>query len=226
MEDGRAVQLSLHHLLSSIFHLRCQIIRVHPWLNFPAWESGLQFWRNIRGGQPFAYRSQAAAFRAGRCGELSSTVGTDAMRFKRVEGLPAFAATPEGAAGRSNLANRAGKSVATRRIGDAGQCARLLKTAPAVKQNKGSQYIIPTGVLHYHIGNHYSDADEPDDGGDHHAARPAKRKPKQRSQNLPSIKRINWKQVKFQQDPIDVSDYSNISEKVRQAMIPSHGTTD
>ena len=43
MEDGRAVQLSLHHLLSSIFHLRCQIILVHPWLNFPALEFRYNF---------------------------------------------------------------------------------------------------------------------------------------------------------------------------------------
>ena len=136
MEDGRAVQLSLHNLLSSIFHLRRQIIRVHPWLNFLILESGLQFRRNVGGGHPFAYRSHVAALGAGRCGILSAAVGADAPRFKGVEGFPAFAATPERAAGRGEFANRAGKSVVTRRIGDSHQGSRLRQTAPAIQHNE------------------------------------------------------------------------------------------
>ena len=104
----------------------------------------LQFRRNVRGSHPFADRSQAAAFRAGRCGKLSSAVGTNALRFKRVKGFPAFAATPECAAGRGDFAGRAGKSVVTRRIGDAGQGAGLHQTAPAIHRMKTAMMPIQT----------------------------------------------------------------------------------
>ncbi len=68
------------------------------------------------------------------------------MCFKCVEELPAFSATPECAPGRSEFAGRAGKSVMTRRTGDAGQRARLRQPAPAIYQNESGHDADPDGL--------------------------------------------------------------------------------
>ena len=144
------------------------------------------------------------------------------LRFKDVEGFPAFAAVPDCAQRRGEFANRTGETFAARGIGHTRKRARLLKTAPKIEQDKGGQSIIPNGILHYYIGYQCGNAYESYDDGDHHAARPAKRKPQERPQDLSAIKRENWKQVEFQQDYIDVSKYDEISIKARHTIGPLH----
>ena len=50
---------------------------------------------------------------------------------------------------------------------------------------------------------------EADNGGDQQAPRSSQDKPKQRTQYLPAVQRINGKDVEYQQPDIDIKDCAN-----------------
>ena len=77
------------------------------------------------GSHPLTDGPQVATFRACGGGILSLAMGANAVRFKNVEGLPAFPTMPDGSLRRNGFADGAGETLAARRFFYFGKSERL-----------------------------------------------------------------------------------------------------
>src|SRR5438270_2960035 len=134
---------------------------------------------------------QMPAIQASRSRELGPAVRTHCPGLKSVERLSAVGALPILTDRWRSVAARTLKAVAARKLGHLQEILRVLQAAPAIHQHVEGNDPQP-GVARINGKPDASDySQESKDGGDQQATSSPEDKPKQRTQYLSAIQRIN-----------------------------------
>src|SRR5580700_9082721 len=181
----------------------------------------LQLCGHAAGSNPLAEGMQSATVQTPGCGEPGAAVGTDALSLEGIEGLTALAALPEVSHWWCGVAAGTGKAVAAWQLRQTREEARVLPSTPAIHQHEDSENSIPNRLRIYRQNDEPGHADEAEDGGDHETAGASEHKPKQRTQNLAAIERIDRQDVEDQQAEVDVCDGAQKLVEVGNGFIPS-----
>src|SRR6185369_9766735 len=167
------------------------------------WSLLLQVARGQIRCRPLLHRIHPAAVEATRQVESRAASGAYRTGLKRVECMMAVAAFPVIAQRGFGLASGTGEALATGEPCNRQQCPRLLQPAPAIQQGEGSYGAEPNRLAPNRYPNEADHSDKPKRGGDHETAGAAKNKPEQRSQDLPTVQRIDRENVEGEQGNVN-----------------------
>lgn len=169
---------------------------------------------------PLRQEMLAPAIEALRRGELGVAVGTGRSGRESVEGLAAASALPVGAERGSSVAGGAGKSLTARQLRHAKQSLRMFESSPTVDCHVDGDRAQPEVSFEECERDKSGDAEQAQDRCRHQAAGAAQDKPKQGTENLAAIQRIDRKDIEDEETRVDVQNGAN--EFVDVGMVYAH----